>query len=68
MAEDIDIYKTLGDDVFYGPEEQSDEYNNNDYLLDMNPMPTMPLYKVQHQEKKTVSQLHWVRKQGQPFQ
>ena len=28
MAEAIDIYKTLGDDVFYGPEEQSDEHNS----------------------------------------
>ena len=24
---------------------------NNDYLLDMNQMPTTPLYKIQHQEK-----------------
>ena len=28
MAEAIDIYKTLGDDVFYGPEEQSAEDNS----------------------------------------
>ena len=28
MAEAINIYKTLGDDVFYGPEEQSDEHNS----------------------------------------
>ena len=28
MAEAIDIYKILGDDVFYGPEEQSDEHNS----------------------------------------
>ena len=28
MAEAIDIYKTLGDDVFYGPEEQADEHNS----------------------------------------
>ena len=28
MAEVIDIYKTLGDDMFYKPEEQSDEYNS----------------------------------------
>ena len=27
MAEAIDIYKTLGDDVFYRPEEQSNEHN-----------------------------------------
>ena len=28
MAEAIDIYKTLGDNVFYRPEEQSDEHNS----------------------------------------
>ena len=28
MAEAIDIYKTLRDDVFYRPEEQSDEHNS----------------------------------------
>ena len=28
MTEAIDIYKTLGIDVFYGPEEQSDEHNS----------------------------------------
>ena len=48
--------------MFYEPEEQSDEHNY-DYLLDMNLMPTTPLYTIQDQEKKTVSQLHWVRKQ-----
>ena len=28
MAEAIDIYKTLGNDVFYGPEEQPAEHNS----------------------------------------
>ena len=28
MADAIDIYKTLGNDVFYRPEEQSDEHNS----------------------------------------
>ena len=28
MVEAIDIYKTLGDDVFYRLEEQSDEHNS----------------------------------------
>ena len=28
MAEAIDIYKTLGDDVFHRPEERSDEHNS----------------------------------------
>ena len=28
MGEAINIYKTLGDDVFYRPEEQSDEHNS----------------------------------------
>ena len=28
MAEAINIYKTLGDDVFYEPEAQSDEHNS----------------------------------------
>ena len=30
MAEAIDIYKIPGDDVFYGPQEQSTEHNQEE--------------------------------------
>ena len=29
MAEVIDIYKELGNDVYYGPEEQPDDHNSD---------------------------------------
>ena len=38
IAEAIDIYKALGNETFYGPEENPEDQqdnNNNDYQLSM---------------------------------
>ena len=52
IAEAIDIYKSLGNDTFYGPEEESsaEPKNNrtNDYPASMTRIHITTLYKLQH--------------------
>ena len=54
IAEAIDIYKTLGNKTFYGPEEktqQTSKTNHNDYLPDMIQMSTSAWYKHLHPDR-----------------
>ena len=54
IAEAIDIYKTLGNETFYGPEEENpadQQDHHNDYPPDMIQMSTSALYKHLHPNK-----------------
>ena len=52
IAEAIDIYKTLGNETFYGPKEEDpvdqQEQPNNDYLSNMLQKIISPLYIPLH--------------------
>ena len=49
IAKVIDIYKSLGNDTFYGPKEEPMlNLRTNDYLASTTQMHTTALYKLQH--------------------
>ena len=65
IAEAIDIYKTLGNETFYGPEEDpvdQKEHQNNDYPPSMLQKNIFPPYTHLHPGNWIVSPLLWEKR------